>query len=274
MKTYWLLCLLLIANSGNTQTGVTARELDKNIIKVDGTICAAKFETTNGEYRRFLLAMKALHPDSAAPYAVDTAAWRDLGTYQETMVMYYYQNPSFDDYPVVNVSHEGARAFCRWLTDTYNSDPKRKHAKIEFFLPDTTQWMQAARGGRSEAMFPWASYYLRDKEGRYLCNMKRVNELNVYRDSTGKVFYAGGDSPFAGSLNDRAFYTANVRSFYPNPFGLFNMSGNVAEMVAEKNISKGGSWNSYAYEVMIGTNWRYRGPNPETGFRVFGRILE
>ncbi|MER3127553.1 SUMF1/EgtB/PvdO family nonheme iron enzyme, partial [Bacillus pumilus] len=36
-----------------------------------------------------------------------------------------------------------------------------------------------------------------------------------------------------GGLNDRAAITAEVTSFLPNGFGLYNMSGNVSEWVAD-----------------------------------------
>jgi hypothetical protein len=45
-------------------------------------------------------------------------------------------------------------------------------------------------------------------------------------------------------------------------------------MIAEPHLSKGGSWNSFPNEAMIGAVRAYRGPNPETGFRVFARVVE
>jgi formylglycine-generating enzyme required for sulfatase activity len=38
---------------------------------------------------------------------------------------------------------------------------------------------------------------------------------------------------FAGGLNDRAVYTAPVNSFFPNAFGIYNMSGNVNEWTGD-----------------------------------------
>ena len=37
----------------------------------------------------------------------------------------------------------------------------------------------------------------------------------------------------AGGLNDRAAIPGPVKSFYPNGYGLYNMSGNVSEWVAD-----------------------------------------
>jgi formylglycine-generating enzyme required for sulfatase activity len=55
----------------------------------------------------------------------------------------------------------------------------------------------------------------------------------------------------AGGLNDRAALPAPVESFYPNGFGLYNMSGNVSEWVADV-------YRPMTYEVGDDFNY-YRG---------------
>jgi len=55
-------------------------------------------------------------------------------------------------------------------------------------------------------------------QGEFLANFKRQS---------------GDNMGTAGGLNDRAAITAPIRSFYPNAFGLFNMSGNVSEWVGD-----------------------------------------
>ncbi|HEY0066921.1 MAG TPA: SUMF1/EgtB/PvdO family nonheme iron enzyme, partial [Flavisolibacter sp.] len=71
--------------------------------------------------------------------------------------------------------------------------------------------------------YPWAVNYngLRDTkhgswQGQFLANFKRGS---------------GDNAGVAGGLNDRAIYTAEVKSFYPNGFGIYNMAGNVSEWV-------------------------------------------
>ncbi|RYZ40850.1 MAG: gliding motility lipoprotein GldJ, partial [Sphingobacteriales bacterium] len=45
---------------------------------------------------------------------------------------------------------------------------------------------------------------------------------------------SGGDAAgVAGGLNDNAFYTAQVYSYAPNAYGLYNMAGNVSEWVGD-----------------------------------------
>jgi formylglycine-generating enzyme required for sulfatase activity len=77
----------------------------------------------------------------------------------------------------------------------------------------------------NKQIYPWAQNIngLRDTrhgswQGQFLANFKRGS---------------GDVAGVAGGLNDRAFYTAPVTSFYPNGFGIYNMAGNVSEWVAD-----------------------------------------
>jgi len=55
-------------------------------------------------------------------------------------------------------------------------------------------------------------------QGKFLANFKRGS---------------GDNMGVAGGLNDRSAIPGNIKSFYPNAFGIYNMSGNVAEWVAD-----------------------------------------
>ena len=68
-------------------------------------------------------------------------------------------------------------------------------------------------------------------------------------------------------------YTTPVNAFEAvAPYGIHNMSGNVAEMISEKWIAKGGSYNSPGYDVRIQSKMNYTEASPEVGFRVFMKI--
>jgi sulfatase modifying factor 1 len=142
----------------------------------------------------------------------DTLVWvRDFSySYNEPMTKRYFSHPAFGNYPVVGVNWNQATVFCEWRTNYLNAflDKKAEANESPFRLPTEAEWEYAARGGRSQSMFPWGNYYLRNKKGCLLANFK-----------PGR-----GNYP-----EDGAFYTARADAYWPNDFGLYCMAGNVAE---------------------------------------------
>jgi hypothetical protein len=71
--------------------------------------------------------------------------------------------------------------------------------------------------------------------------------------------------------------TAPVESHIANDCGIYNMSGNVAEILLEKGRTKGGSWkDSEEYKKIDGPD-KYAGfdtPLPTIGFRYFMEVIE
>jgi formylglycine-generating enzyme required for sulfatase activity len=78
----------------------------------------------------------------------------------------------------------------------------------------------------------------------------------------------------AGTLYDAADITAPVNSYWPNKFGLYNVCGNVAEMVSEKGISRGGGWKNAGGDVKIESKRNYTKSATDLGFRYFMEIIE
>ncbi|MBS1580202.1 MAG: SUMF1/EgtB/PvdO family nonheme iron enzyme [Bacteroidetes bacterium] len=156
----------------------------------------------------------------------DTLVWmRDFSySYNEPMTKRYFAHPSFGNYPVVGVNWKQAVAFCHWRTHIQNSYLEKNKMAVEsdYRLPSEAEWEYAARGGRTNSMFPWGNYYARNKKGCLLANFK-----------PGRGNYA----------EDGGFYTVRADAYWPNDYGLYNMSGNVAEWT-------GSYFNESAYNFM------------------------
>jgi formylglycine-generating enzyme required for sulfatase activity len=155
----------------------------------------------------------------------------------------YYGDSTFDDYPVIFVRWHDAEAFCQWR---------------EARLPSEAEWEKAAGFDPIESiryLYPWGDAF----DGTRL-NFCDKNCPRDFRD---------------GSADDGHQDTAPVGSYAAghSPFGIYDMSGNVMEWVADwydprfyrdstdtnplgplqgqfKTI-RGGSWLSPADETMV-----------------------
>ena len=61
--------------------------------------------------------------------------------------------------------------------------------------------------------------------------------------------------------------TVAVDEYSANEFGLYNMCGNVAEMIKEEGKAVEGSWNDTGFDVRVESMQDYTGASPYVGFR-------
>jgi formylglycine-generating enzyme required for sulfatase activity len=103
-----------------------------------------------------------------------------------------------DDHPVVHVAYADAIAYCEWAGKS---------------LPTEAEWERAARGGLEGAEYAWGAELA--PGGLHMANTWQ------------------GDFPTENRLDDGFEWTAPVRSFPPNDFGLYEVTGNVWEWTAD-----------------------------------------
>ncbi len=222
-------------------------------------------EVSNGEYRTFL------KENNLPENGIANQNWSLYFPYK------YYEmygwNDAFNHFPVVNISYGAALNYCAWLTKKYNSLEKRKYHKVVIRLPNEREWVAMAKGGRN-FMYPWGGPYCRNSKGCYLANFCPLEEqYRVQTDSGAHYKYPNGDFTTSRKM-DGSVIPARVNSYFPNLYGLYNCSGNVAEMINEFGITKGGSWNSNNHYIQINAREIYSSPDPTIGFRVLMEVLE
>lgn len=156
----------------------------------------------------------------------DTSVWLRDFTFNDPMFEYYFSHIAFNVYPVVGVSWHKANAYCQWRTARVNMKLLEADETAVLYpkyrLPTESEWEYAARGLLEQENYTWEGKSLRTPYGDFKGNFKRGRG-----DFAG---WAGGTSGKELKFHtDGHFYTAPVKAFYPNDFGLFNMAGNVSE---------------------------------------------
>jgi len=232
------------------------KTIEKNMLPLNEKLFVAKYETSNADYGKFLANLKRSNETELLKLAnYDSTGWKNKFkfAFNDPLVENYYQHPSYSNYPIVNISFEGAKAYCDWLTQQYNSQRKRKYTQVIFRLPTEEEWKLAAGSGNTNAKTPFVNDNIQNNEKCYLGNIKI---------SEGKL------------MDDGAFYTASVSSYVANKSGFFNTFGNVAEMIDKKGIAKGGSWYNTFDECTFDKQQAYTNPDPGIGFRIVMEVIQ
>jgi formylglycine-generating enzyme required for sulfatase activity len=102
------------------------------------------------------------------------------------------------DHPVVHIAFEDAEAYAKWAGKA---------------LPTEAEWEFAARGGLEAAEFVWGNEFM--PGGKPMANTWQ------------------GEFPRQNLVEDGHEWTAPVRSFQPNGYGLYEMAGNVWEWTTD-----------------------------------------
>jgi formylglycine-generating enzyme required for sulfatase activity len=281
-------------------------EIEKTLKRVKDNVYANQFEVTNDEYDKFL------------KYLVDTKqnelyekAKIDLTKYTEPALSFMKgystvrqvskKDKQFGAYPVINISLEGANAYCNWLTEQYNNSTDKKYKKVKFRVPSIDEWQLAAaslrdapawkleentakvklfEGGKEiskkfevktismadqDILYPWFRIY-----------HMRNTPYNNKGCSLGNFKFPDPQKPCVLKMTstDGWMMMAPAGTYFPNDIGLYDVVGNVAEMTNEKGKACGGSWNHPPEESTIKSINSYDGPQSDVGFRIFMEVIE
>jgi sulfatase modifying factor 1 len=244
----------------------------------------SKFEVSNGQYLEFVNDLRRSDTSLYNQMLPDTLVWRDVNMTREPLVEYYFRHPAYSNYPVVGLSYEQVEAYCKWITERYKKEEKRKFKNAQFTLPSTTEWAFAAMGGNVNSMFPWEGVSMQNKKGEWMAQFRVIPQHGITSETLSVEIYEGKikkEKLLVASGWENAIVNpdmvVSVSSFLPNGFGLFNMAGNVEEFVLEKGISKGGSWSDTGYYLQNAVEEHYDSTfsaSSERGFRIVMKIKE
>ena len=202
-------------------------------------------EVTVGEFKRFIDAtgyVSLRETNNSDELFYDRPSGEFISKRSEVQ----WQHPGFnqtDNHPVVGLCAMDAMAYVKWLNRTHKI--KEKSGESWYYtLPSSAMWEYACRGGTTTKYF-WGDS---PEGGRGYLNGPNL----AYFPNNAQAL----------NFDDGYAQTAPVRTFRPNPFGLYDMLGNVDEYcldsfpqtlsdtdplanrqeISSRRIQRGGSW--------------------------------
>lgn len=259
-KIVYILCVFTLLNAQAQKPQPIV--IEKNYVRFDKGLYVSIYEITNKEYNAFLKDISpAIEKSELQKLKPDSTLWIKSFeySYNAPFVNDYHSHPAFAKHPVVNIAKESMEKYCEWLTQKYNSQEKRKFAKVKFRLPSESEWLKFAKPLPGIPL-PWAGNlpYSIDKKGKIV----PLANLKIFDYTTNKYNY----------IFDNALYPTNVGYYKPNSIGLFDIIGNVAECTSEGKV-KGGSWENTIEESLINLNQDVPIQSPVVGFRIVMEVI-
>lgn len=283
MKNYpiprWVLpaCCLLIVAAVSKKHPLSSWEAAKDYVEVPAGFAyledqpleveafyISRYEVSNQQYLAFLDELKARGQEddyrAALPALQQAASWKKAPLKEGTMSPLYTAHQAFAQSPVMGVSYQAANAYCDWLSRKAEEETEGAY-EIEFRLPTHAEWIRAARG-ETQSEYAWDSPYLQNEKGNYQCNFKRISAEKIRYNAESNTYEIVPPETYESVMLIDA-----VDAYEANAFGLYNVCGNVAEMIAEEGKAVGGSWNDTGYDVRVESVSDYAASSPYVGFR-------
>lgn len=163
-------------------------------------------EVTNGMYAKCMEANKCNPPEKN----------------RSQTRLSYFDDPEFEDYPVIYVSWDDAIAYCTWVGRE---------------LPTEAQWEKAARGTDGRA-YPWGEDVDCDKANYYFSCVGDTSKVGSYPDAASIY----GTLDMAGNVWEW------VSSLY-KPYPYDESDGREDLSASASRVLRGGSWYNYDYAV-------------------------
>ena len=221
-------------------------EYPQHLVEITKPFLLASTEVTVGQFRAFVDATgykTRAEVDGTGGWGYDAAQKKCLGR----DLRFSWRDPGYtqtDAHPVVNVTWEDCQAYCKWLSD--------KEQRI-VRLPTEAEWEYANRAGTTD-------YYAVGNTPNDVLSKARTLSP---RPETIRNAVQNLEIDPAENLP----FPVPVASFAPNPFGIYDMHGNVWEWTADWHdenyysisptkdpqgprqgivkVRRGGAWNSF-----------------------------
>lgn len=287
----FLLVLIIISSCSPSKHYVSIEDKEyqvsrpPNMVKVDDNLYADITEISNIDWKEYNYWLGDVYGKDSEIYEnalPDTTVWIGELLLENPGVSFYYQHPNYDRYPVVGVTYSQVVKYCQWRTDrvaeiiltqkgilqadeqatdktppfslaTFDSSLAKDVYLPTFRLPTEGEWERIASGGLDPSSYP---------SGIDQSQIKKKQQNQVLHNA----LFPESDYSASIPMKDKKL-TSPTLSYLPNNYKIYNTIGNVAEMVEEEGVCKGGSYLHYIDECNIEKQIIYAKPEKWLGFR-------
>ncbi|KEY70200.1 hypothetical protein S7711_03419 [Stachybotrys chartarum IBT 7711] len=254
--------VMVIIPTGSYTAGATPEEHDlwgvpeekryferpQRQVTISTPLAFSRTEVTVGQFREFI--------ESTCYQTRGGARWWDIDAVDNFVfnAALTWDDPGFpqtDDHPVVAVTRYDAEAYAEWLSQITGAT---------YRLPNEDEWEWAARGGTQDIFF-WGDELLDavDYANTYDLTASRINQFRW--------------PPI--NIDDHFPHTAPVASFQPNGYGLYDVTANAREFMADDwqgdltNAASDGSRHvgPAPFPTVRGGAWNYNPRNLRLNYR-------
>jgi formylglycine-generating enzyme required for sulfatase activity len=242
--------------SPDSDKDASGAERPQHEVELTQDFYLGKTEVTVGQFRRFVTTSgyrtEAETGDGAHGWDEEKGEWPKHKSFT-------WRYPGFkqdENHPVVCVSYWDAEQFCAWV---------EKQTGVKVGLPTEAQWEYACRGGTT-------TRYFTGNDPESLKGYANVADAALKRRYPHLSWTMV-------AFNDGEVFTAPVRSYNPNPFGLYDMIGNAYEWCADWYSGKAYTANKRSdpagpsggsSRVCRGGSWHSETPYCRASYRVGG----
>ncbi len=191
---------------------VRGRSMPVHRVTIAKPFAMGKYPVTVGQFRAFVEESGYNAPDSCV-----TQYYNDGHYIYEQARGYSWRSPGYpqnDRHPVVCVSAEDAEAYAAWLS---------KKTGHNYSLPNEAQYEYSMRAGTTTSFF-WGN----ERDAR-ACEYSNQPDL----DQARALNNAPSGPAYRFQCHDGYAYTSPVGAYKPNPWGLYDMFGNIWEWTAD-----------------------------------------
>ena len=234
-------------NYKGNQTGITAFTIRNCVV-------------TNLEYRTFLIDLLIQNRKSDYDIAkVKSEIWNN---YKYTkLAADYFKAEKYNDFPVVNISQEGADLFCHWLeqeTKKYAKAIKKNFNEFKLRLPYDSEWMVLAKYGYASlpdnagylTIFDINEGYIDKSLERRIQSIQKRYKVKEPVDEYYAINRYGMKENEVLNIFNKGLELRSAEPYdtiYPERMKDYTLIGHVSEMICEKETGK---------QIVFGTSWR------------------